>query len=318
MRNRLLECQFQMSWLLWGAGLLAAVGLPGQAWSKQISGNAVIRSPCGESEIVITTTNRLAGAIHSLTWNGQEFIDSIDHGRQLQSASNFDCGTKFFPETFNPTEAGSRSDGAGKTSSSRLLKLESGTDWLSSTCQMAFWLKPGQKSSGQIAKNTTVLSEHLISKDVRIGFAGFDNVIRYRVTFETPKHEQHRLAQFEVLTGYMPIEFRRFLGLSTTDGTLLKLTDGPGEQKFPIILATDKGDFAMGAIAMSAPKGVQMVGPGYGRFAFDTQKVTKWNVVYRLRDEEAVPFGRFEFDVLVIVGNLEMVRATMFKLVNRN
>ncbi len=54
MRNRLLECPMQLSWLLWGAGLLGAVGLPGQAWSKQISGNAVIRSPCGESEIVIT------------------------------------------------------------------------------------------------------------------------------------------------------------------------------------------------------------------------------------------------------------------------
>lgn len=32
-------------------------------------------SRCGVgSEIVITTTSRLAGAIHSLTWNGKEFI----------------------------------------------------------------------------------------------------------------------------------------------------------------------------------------------------------------------------------------------------
>lgn len=318
MCNRLLECPTPLNWLLWGAFLLALIAMPGQAWSKQISGNAVIRSPCGESEIVITTTDRLAGAIHSLTWNGKEFIDSIDHGRQMQSASNFDCGSQFYPETFNPTEAGSRSDGAGETSSSRILRFKFGDDWLSSTSQMAFWLKPGQKTRGKIAKNTTVLSEHLLNKDVRIGIPGFDNVIRYRVTFTTPEREQHRLAQFEVLTGYMPIEFRRFLGLSMTDGTLVKLTDGPGEQKLPIILATEKGDFAMGAIAISAPKGFQWVGPGYGRFAFDTQKVTKWNVVYRLRDEEAVPYGRFEFDVLVIVGNLEMVRATMFELVNRN
>ncbi len=33
-------------------------------------GNAVIRGKAGSSEIVITTTDRLAGAIHSLTWNG--------------------------------------------------------------------------------------------------------------------------------------------------------------------------------------------------------------------------------------------------------
>ena len=76
-------------------------------------GDAEIRAPVGESEIVITTTSRLAGAIHSLTWNGKEFIDSFDHGRQLQSASNFDAGTPITGETFNPTEAGSRDDGAG-------------------------------------------------------------------------------------------------------------------------------------------------------------------------------------------------------------
>ena len=79
-----------------------------------VSGNAQIRAKAGPSEIVITTTSRLAGAIHSLTWNGREFIDSADHGRQLQSASNFDAGSRFIPETFNPTEAGSRFDGAGK------------------------------------------------------------------------------------------------------------------------------------------------------------------------------------------------------------
>ena len=54
-----------------------------------LSGNAVIRSKVGQSEIVITTTERLAGGVHSLTWGGKEFIDSHDHGRQLQSAASF-------------------------------------------------------------------------------------------------------------------------------------------------------------------------------------------------------------------------------------
>src|SRR5258708_5824181 len=63
-------------------------------------GDATIRAKAGASEIVITTTARTAGAIHSLTWNGVEFVDSFDHGRQIQSASNFDCGQKFIPEVF--------------------------------------------------------------------------------------------------------------------------------------------------------------------------------------------------------------------------
>src|SRR5205085_4632706 len=99
-----------------GPALALAVALAaGAADAPPPAGDAVIRGKAGPSDIVITTTARLAGAIHSLRWNGQEFIDSADHGRQLQSAANFDGGGRFFPETFNPTEAGSRKDGAGPT-----------------------------------------------------------------------------------------------------------------------------------------------------------------------------------------------------------
>ena len=127
---------------------------------EPVSGDAVIRAPAGPSEIVITTTSRVAGAIHSLTWNGREFIDSADHGRQLQSAANFDAGRPFFPEVFNPTEAGSRRDGAGPTSSSRLLTLKAAGRELDTTTQMAFWLAPGEESEGHPAANDRVLSDH--------------------------------------------------------------------------------------------------------------------------------------------------------------
>jgi hypothetical protein len=281
---------------------------------SQVNGDCVIRAPCAGSEIVVTTTNRVAGAIHALTWGGQPFIDSADHGRQLQSASNFDCGADFFAETFNPTEAGSRSDGAGANSTSRLLHFVHGDDWLQSTNQMAFWLRPGQRSHGHAARNKTAISNHLLTKRVKIGIPGFDNVIRYRVTFSTPLGEPHRLAQFEVLTGYMPIEFRAFYALSIEQGALSKLTDGPGEQEQPVLLATKDGKFAMGAILTSAPRGLGWSGPGYGRFAFDAQNVTKWNVVCRLRDRKAVPSGDYPFEVLVAVGDLETVKSTLMAI----
>ncbi|NBU77116.1 MAG: hypothetical protein EBS30_18195, partial [Planctomycetes bacterium] len=37
-----------------------------------LSGDSVIRAKAGASDIVITTTSRVAGAIHSLKWNGME------------------------------------------------------------------------------------------------------------------------------------------------------------------------------------------------------------------------------------------------------
>ena len=108
-----------------------------------VSGEAQIRANAGTSEIVITTTSRVAGAIHSLTWNGLEFIDSTDHGRQMQSAANFDANSRFVPETFNPTEAGSRFDGVGTRSSSVLHSLAGDGYVVSTENQMAFWVRPG-------------------------------------------------------------------------------------------------------------------------------------------------------------------------------
>jgi len=132
--------------------LIASLILPAYAAAAEPDGAAEIRGPLLDSEIVIRTTNRLAGAIDSVTWRAQEFIDSADHGRQLQSASNFDVGGQFIPETFNPTEAGSVADGAGPTSTSQLLHLLAGNNRLQTTNRMAFWLPPDGKSQGNPAR----------------------------------------------------------------------------------------------------------------------------------------------------------------------
>ena len=119
-----------------------------------------IRTKAGTSEIVVTTTSRLAGAVHSLTWNGVEFIDSTDHGRQLQSACAFDCGKKpFWAEAYNPTEAGSRKDHVGNTSSSRLIALSKTATTLTTKTQMAFWLNPGEVSKDAAKKALEELDE---------------------------------------------------------------------------------------------------------------------------------------------------------------
>ena len=222
------------------------------------SGHMVLRAPLADSEIVITTTPRLAGAIHSLTWNGREFIDSFDHGRQLQSASNLDLQTPFTPETFNPTEAGSLNDGHGQTSTSRLLHAVATRNSLQTTSRMAFWLAPGQQSGGHPAKNRTLLSDHLLTKRVSIGYRQLPQVIQYNVTFALPLGEQHNLAQFEAVTGYMPAEFEKFFKFNVATGELEDLTDGPGEQSAPVVLATANGRHAMGVYSPDQPN-IQLI-----------------------------------------------------------
>ncbi|AGA25162.1 hypothetical protein [Singulisphaera acidiphila] len=290
----------QIIFLLCG---LSATGAP----PERPTGNAVIRAQAGPSEIVITTTERLAGAIHSVRWNGKEFIDSFDHGRQLQSAANFDCGERFFPEVFNPTEAGSNADGAGEKSSSRLLKLAVDGPELRTTTQMAFWLTPGEKSEGHLAKNDRILSDHLVSKRVRLGHGGNPHVIEYEVAFVIPEGERHNYAQFEAVTGYMPAEFSRFLKYDEPTERLLPLDDGPGEQASPVILTTPSGSHAMGVYSPDPS-------PGYGRFRFEAAKVTKWNCVFRVNDPKGVKPGEYRYRTFVAVGTLADVQRSLGNL----
>jgi len=276
-------------------------------------GAAVIRAKADGSEIVVTTTPRLAGAIHSLTWKGREFIDSADHGRQLQSALNGDLGSPITAETFNPTEAGSRRDGAGNRSTSRLLHFLAKDNELQSTTQMAFWLAPGEKSDTQPAKNKSILSNHLLTKRVRIGLPDLPHVIQYDVTFSLPIGKRHTHVVFEALTGYMPADFSRFWKFDPATGQLGDLTDGPGEQPLPVVLATDSGSHAMG-IYSPGHSGEGFAGPGYGRFRFAAERVVKWNCVYRLTNRAGIPAGEHTFRQFVIVGDVEAVRAALVKL----
>jgi hypothetical protein len=234
--------------------LFASTGFAGAAAEDAMpNGHAVIRGPAGDSEIVITTTARVAGAIHSLTWDGKEFIDSFDHGRQLQSAANFDCGTQFTSETFNPTEAGSRRDGAGESSSSRLLHMVTAGDALQTTSQMAFWLAPGETSAGNPAKNTQVLSNHLLTKRVRIGYEDMPHVIEYDVTFSVPIGENHTYAHLRdrrrfgdgpAVAPRIAREVHR-RSRDTTDSSLIRF---PGAKERPWFGRTEPGAQGAGSL----------------------------------------------------------------------
>ncbi len=282
--------------------------------AQAIDGNSTIRTKAGDSEIVITTTNRLAGAIHSLTWNGKEFINSADHGRQLQSASSFSEGKmRHWAESYNPTEAGSRRDGAGPKSTSQLLFLKKSPTELQTISRMAFWLTPDEKSSGHDAINKQIVSDHILTKRVRLNPDNKPHRIAYDVTFSTPIGEQPAVAQFEALTGYMPFEFDHFWKFVPKTSQFEELSKTSGEQPFPVTLATADSKYAMGIFAPDhTAKGFGK--PSYGRFEFPGAKVVKWNCVFRKRDEKGLPPGDYSFAMTVLVGTLEDVRTSYIEL----
>jgi hypothetical protein len=120
----------------------------------------------------------------------------------------------------------------------------------------------------------------------------------------------------------MPADFSRFWAFDAAEGKLVPLSDGPGEQPLPVVLATESGSHAMGIF--SPPRAVAgdkahpaeptPAGPGYGRFRFADAKVVKWNCVYRYHAPGGLAPGQYSFRHLVPIGDLETVRAALVEL----
>ena len=282
------------------ACLLPVLLLQAHPVLAQVAGDAELRATVLGQPLVVRTTSRTAGAIDSVRWAGVEHIDTFDHGRQLQSALNADVDGVFYPEAYNPTEAGSSRDHTGPTSSSRLELHQLDQGELRSRVRMAFWLAPGETTLGKPALNTAVLSDHVLSKRVRVGWRGIPNVLDYRVAFAVPGDRPHRLLQFEVLTGYMPPAFSLPLEFHPAQGRLLPMAPRTGEGPLPVVLSTPDGAHAMGVVAAERPAGMR--GPGYGSFTFAQERVVKWNCVFRLGSGQPIPPAEHAFHVLVVFG----------------
>ena len=169
--------------------------------------------------VLVTAMPRSAGAIELLQWGGTEYIDASDHGRHLQSAVSFDGLT----ECDNPTEAGASRDGLN-SSSSVLLKASSSENVLRTQSRMAYWLRLGQHRACGEARNdlATPVSSTVLTKSVRL-LPGYNNVLEHRISFDLARPRS--LAQFEVLTAYMPARFDTFYLFNTTassDGTTFR------------------------------------------------------------------------------------------------
>lgn len=236
--------------------------------------------------ITMRSSDHFAGAFDSLVWNGKEFLNNADHGRELQSACAFDD----LGEAYNPTEAGS-----GNGTPSILLARECEGNRLRAQTQMAYW-KP---------VNGVVISNHILTRDVTIGHPAGGNIIQYAVAFHNP--ENHSYGQFEALTGYMPPEFSDIY--KWEDGQIQRIETNVEQWDIPGIMSTADGAYAMGCYTN------QHIGIYTGFVDADVINAgcVKWNMVFR---EQPCPAGDYAYQMYVIVGTLEEVRVTMGDLHN--
>jgi hypothetical protein len=274
-------------------------------------GGAYGRYTIANDIIAVSAGDRTAGAVDSILWNGHEFVNSLDHGRQLQLA----LSVNGWGECYNPTEAGGGYDASGSTSTSQLLGVRATATNLATTIQPAFWMRPGEPHADpnplcSTARNTTLLSDYRFAKEVQVGVAGIRHVIQFLSSTYVP--DDVSSLTLEGPTGYLTGEFSAFYVIDLDSDTLTPIAAAPaGEQQQPLVFATVDGSAAMGAWSPELP---QVGNPGgYGKFAFPSSDAAgatnKWNIVFR---HGALSAGTtISHRAYMFVGSLENVRVAM-------
>lgn len=308
--------------LLVAAALYLSCPLPANAQNSETCDTSIssgytkrLTAQVNGAPLTLQVSARFGGAIDSLVWNGKEFINAWDHGRQLQYAWSFND----YGECLNPTEAGSQDDLQSATSTSRLLAVCSPAPNLLTTVSIpAYWTAPGERGfcpPGVRAKNTSLRSDNVLSKSVEIGYAGLENVIRLKATILVSQSAQ--AMQIEAPTGYLTYEFTSFWyfdprSRALTAAPSMPLTNPDPLNTFisrnylPPILATPDGKYAMGAYSMAAFE-------SYDIMAFLDPKsqgdsTNKWSIIVR---QENVTADTYSYEAFVIVGTLSQVEDAM-------
>ncbi len=311
---------------------------------EKIPDSLTLKGP-GNLPVSITVNNlRFGGAIDSLKYNGKEFINRFDHGRQLQSAMQVDG----FGECNNPTEAGSEHDRRAATSTSKALSatIVASENILKTKSKMAYWTykkTTGACKKGMDPRLTNPLSEHVLEKDIQIGFNNDDNIIKYSISFTHPEGSYKESLVYEFLTGYLNSEFSRFYYVGLADETLNEylasdLTSlvnngfpagsfhgSPKAKKAydPIIFSTADGKHAMGVYtSKKAITDCKSGFHGYNVYKFalggsgnNGNATNKWSLaVGDLANSKCIVNNTRKFEVYLAIGDVYEVHKKLLEV----
>ena len=294
---------------------IAALHLPACARDARIVGEM------NGDEIVLTASgDRFAGAINSLTYRGVQYIDTADHGREMQSAIQLDG----WGECYNPNEAGSYADADGAGSTSVLEAISSHGNVLKTRTRPAYWMGPRQRramacnpnlesprNQARTALNTAKLSEFTVSRKAAF-HSTIPGLIEVGVEWRIPGDFKSMNA--EASTGYLPGSFDLFLVYDRASGTLRKVAATAADSvnqhtDLPVIISRKDGVHAMGAFAPELMKN-----PGRGYMAFfsfaeDRKPTSKWSCVFG--EVDIRKGSTYSYSCPIVIGSVDQVIAAI-------
>jgi hypothetical protein len=208
------------------------------------------------NEVVLKANLVAGGAISELSWNGKQFVNDWDYGRQIQTAVSFvDPNSGQSSEEDNPTEAGDIYGwprdvwDAGWSHGSPLLSYSINGKTISTTTSPLQW-KPEKLAGG--GPDNPVRWKGTMSKVVTLDY-GSNNAIKYGTQIYFPMAQPHVRA--EVVTAYLNAEFTKFYLYNAATNSLTDITAScplagyakiPGPRNGGIIIATPDGLYALG------------------------------------------------------------------------
>ena len=289
------------------------------------NGDATISGNSGGFPLTIKTTDRLAGAIDSLTWNGKEFVNSYDHGRQLQYMWQKDG----LGECYNPTEAGTYLDDVGPNSTSILNYINKpNVNTLVTGNFPGYWARPATPSffctGATTAVNTELATPDYFAKQVQIGHGNLANVVKLNASINVTKPFDRLFV--ETPASFLDSSLTRMWRYNPKTSNLVEQFE---EAKYkasifsyrriettPPILSTPDGKYAVGAWATGASKNRHIT---YSLLKYpNTDPKQASNIISISNNEDFVPVGQLNYESFLIVGTLDSVKASMNALYAQN
>lgn len=200
--------------------------------------------------VTIGSNSVAGGSLWSWVWNGIEFVDHLDFGREIQAAVFWGSGTT----QQNPTEAGSKYTGpavANGNSQGAPVIQNSNSGNTQSTRSIPLEFQPELWSGGP--DTPVAFLDMVMGKDITLNYNSMGPVAKYDsiVNFGSSVSS----AEINIIAGYMPTSFSRFYTYDAPTQTLTEVFPGStceaGKVVFQpsygaLIIANSNGTAAMG------------------------------------------------------------------------
>lgn len=306
--------------------LAGYVGQPMVAYAYPRFGNAAeVILPLSASGVTIESNAVAGGALWRWTWNGVQFVNHYDYGREIQDAFYFGMGPT------NPDEAGdfmtaNSLDQSIKHGSPVIQFQNQGTTQIT----RAIPLEWHPQLFGGDQDHPVIWDTLVLGKDIALNFNNLGPVAKYTSHLVLP---DSTFGTLSMPAGYLNSNFNRYWTYDAQSTSLTEVTTAMpngctagnsfGGYSFNasfggIIMSNSSTDHAMGIYGVDLAHGGSLsywamwkffcANDGAGEYASDT---TAWSAVYGHGNDLRFPKGESTYNVYIITDTLQNVTARM-------